>query len=92
MFGSVIMASKRLRQSGAIVLLMRAFDVFSLTSARCIWTVLPSSFFRSAGISIAMISITPMRRASSAGRLAASLTARAAQSALRPRIAARLRI
>lgn len=91
MFGSVIMASKRLRQSGAIVL-MRAFDVFSLTSARCIWTVLPSSFFRSAGISIAMISITPMRRASSAGRLAASLTARAAQSALRPRIAARLRI
>ncbi|MNC71012.1 hypothetical protein D3C75_1218840 [compost metagenome] len=89
--GLVITASKRVRQSG--------WRSITGAAAVCNCTVfpaasrdLPSSWRNKSGRSLAIWSITFRRRASLAGRLTASRTACSAQSALRPRICARLRI
>ena len=91
MLGLVMMLSSSVRQSGSRRVIVCS-PVASVSSPPSIATCRPSSFCSSSSRSAAIRSITFSFSASCAERLAASRTARSAQSALRPRSWARLRM
>ncbi len=91
MLGSVMTDRNRVRQSGSNAVATTP-EVCSTRSFSAICSLRPSSRLSRSGTSSATRSMTFDFSASLAGRLTASRTARSAQSALRSRICARLRM
>ena len=90
--GSVITESSRMSQPGSSVSTVRPRVASGRDTPPATATVRPSIFASSSVVSPATRSITPACSAALADRLAASRTAFSAQSALRPRSSARLRM